>query len=105
MTDWRPVFYQMKRRYSKPNKKKLYIPIVTGAIMVILGIQLISLYSKLSGYREREAYLIKEVEAAEQTAGDLEDYEAYTHSEEYICNTARTRLGLVKENEIIFKEN
>lgn len=92
------------RKTSKKNKRKWYIPVATIIIVGVLGFQLFSLYAKLSGYRAQEEKLTQELEEAKVTEQELVEYEAYTKSDEYIRNTARNKLGLVGENEIIFKE-
>lgn len=91
-----------KRRYKK--KRKPYIPIFVGVMFLILGIQMLSLYQKSQEYKEREANLVQELKDEEQRTKDLAEYEAYTQTDEYVVNTARTKLGLVYDNEIIFKE-
>ena len=35
---------------------------------------------------------------------ELEEYEAYTQTQEYIEDTAKSKLGLVYKDQIIFKE-
>ena len=92
------------RTQPKKNKRKWYIPIATAIIVGVLGFQLINLYSKLSGYRAQEAELVEQLEEAKTTEQELVEYEEYTKSDEFIKNTARSKLGLVGENEIIFKE-
>lgn len=92
------------RKQPKNNKRKWYIPIATAIIVAVLGFQLINLYSKLSGYKAQEAELAEELEEAKTTEQELVEYEEYTKSDEFIKNTARSKLGLVGENEIIFKE-
>lgn len=91
---------------SKQNRKskRLYIPIMAIGLAIVLSVQIFSLYHKLSSYKAREAVLQNELEAAKSRSDALSDYEEYTKSDEYVFNTARTKLGLVKENEIIFKE-
>ena len=44
------------------------------------------------------------MESEEQRKTELEEYEKYIDTKEYIEQAAKTRLGLVHENEIIFKE-
>lgn len=93
-----------KRTKRIRTKKNWYVPVATLLIIGVLGFQLLSLYSKLSGYRDKKDSLEKELSEALTTKQELIDYEAYTQSDEYIKNTARSKLGLVGENEIIFRE-
>lgn len=96
----------MRRTYKKPKQKRItwYIPVAVVLVTGFLGFQLLGLYSKLSTYEERKSELMVELEEAKAKEQELSDYEAYTETDEYFQNTARTKLGLVKENEIIFKE-
>lgn len=95
-----------KKKYQSKvkRKKNWYIPFFTIIIIGVLGFQLISLYMKLSDYRAIKADLEKQYKDAQVTEQELVDYEAYTQSDEYIQNTARSKLGMVKENEIVFRE-
>lgn len=93
-----------KHRKRIRTKKNWYVPIATLIIIGVLGFQIISMYSKLSGYRDKKASLEKELSEALTTKQELIDYEIYTQSDEYIKNTARNKLGLVGENEIVFRE-
>lgn len=73
-------------------------------LTVAFSIQIFNLFGKLHSYREREEVLKIELEAANARGDELSEYEKYTQTDEYIRNTARTKLGLVKENEVIFRE-
>lgn len=94
--------HSRKRRHRR--KRKPYIPIFVGVLFLILGIQMLNLYQKSQEYKAREASLEQELKDEEQRTKDLAEYEAYTKTDEYVVNTARTKLGLVYDNEIIFKE-
>ena len=51
-----------------------------------------------------KVYSSSELEAQEERKQDLLDYENYTKSDKYIENTARSKLGLVYDDEMIFRE-
>lgn len=93
----------MRRRRVK-TKRKWYVPIAVIVVTLVLGFQLFGLYSKLSSYEAKKKELEFKLDEAKATEQELSDYEAYTQTEEYIINMARTKLGLVKDNEIIFKQ-
>lgn len=93
----------MKQRRVK-TKRKWYVPFAVIVVTLVLGFQLLGLYSKLSSYEARKRELEIKLDEARATEQELSDYEAYTQTEEYIINMARTKLGLVKDNEIIFKQ-
>ena len=61
-------------------------------------------------YKEDQTYIAKEKELNEQLEDateeqqQLADYEQYTQSQQYIEEVAKSKLGLVYNNEIVFKE-
>lgn len=93
----------MKQRRVK-TKRKWYVPFAVIVVTLVLGFQVLGLYQKLSSYEDRKRDLEVKLDEAKATEQELSDYEAYTQTEEYIINMARTKLGLVKDNEIIFKQ-
>ena len=57
-----------------------------------------------AAYVEELAQLQNKIDAEEARTQDIADLEAYMQTDEYIANVAREKLGMVKENEIIFSE-
>lgn len=98
------VMKKTKYKRRVKQKKKWYIPLAVCGMLLIMGVQIFRLYQKDYNYKLREEALEEQIRNEEQRALDLEEYEMYTQSEEFIRNTARTKLGLVNDNEIIFKE-
>ena len=70
-----------------------------------MAIQITNLAKKNAFYVAEEKRLEKEKEAQEEKREELENYEEYIQTEEYKENVARHKLGLVHQNEIIFREN
>ncbi len=54
-------------------------------------------------YKEREQAIEEAIKAEEKRAEDIEDLEAYTKTKKYVEEVAKDKLGLVYEDEIIFK--
>ena len=46
----------------------------------------------------------QQIEEENQRTADIRELQEYMQSDEYLEKTAKEKLGLVKENEIIFKE-
>lgn len=69
-----------------------------------MSIQIVRLYGKNQEYIAREEELTKQYEEELNQQEQLEDYEKYIGSREYVESAAKSRLGLVYDNEIIFKE-
>ena len=54
-------------------------------------------------FRSQEIELQKQIKEEEQKAKEIEKLEEYVGTDEYIEDMAREKLGLVYEDEIIFK--
>ena len=88
-------------RYRKRKKKenrmgKLCVSGIVFMFLIVMSIQIVKLY------KEDQTYIAKEKELNEQQ--QLADYEQYTQSQQYIEEVAKSKLGLVYNNEIVFKE-
>lgn len=95
----------MARGNNKRNKAaKLAISCIVFFLVAILSVQIVRLYEKNKQYQAMELALQEEKQREEQRALQLEDYETYISTQEYIEDTAQSKLGLVYEDEIIFKE-
>ena len=66
--------------------------------------QIANLYRKNAAYEEREAALEAELLEQQARQDELAAYEAYAQTDEYKENVSRSKLGLVRDNEIIFRE-
>ena len=93
-----------KRRKKKHNPGTVSIVIIVLAFLVVMSIQIYKLKEKDKILAEREAMLQQQLTEELERAEELEDLDRYTRSMEYIKEMAN-RLGLVFENEIIFKES
>lgn len=93
-----------KRRNKKLNLGTISIVIIVVAFLVVMSIQILKLKEKDDILAEREAMLEQQLTDEMERAEELEDLDLYTKSVEYIKEMAN-KLGLVFENEIIFKES
>lgn len=93
-----------KRRKDNNRAGKMCISMILVAFVVVMSVQIVKLYQKDQEYADKQAEL--EVQLNEETARqeELEDYEAYTKSQQYVEDVAKSKLGLAYDNEIIFKE-
>lgn len=98
----------MKKREETNRKKKsgnrVYIVVISGVLFVVLSVQLVRLYQKNQAYIRQEEEYARELEQEKEKQKELSDYEEYIHSEEYVEDTARQKLGLINPNETIFRE-
>lgn len=93
-----------KRRKDNNRAGKMCISMILVAFVAVMSVQIVKLYQKDQEYANKQAEL--EVQLEEETArqAELEDYEAYTKSQQYVEDVAKSKLGLAYDNEIIFKE-
>lgn len=92
------------RRSSETSTGKITVLLIVTTLVVIMMIQIASLYRKNVEYATRQEELEKSLEEAAEERSRLEDYEEYTKTDAYIEDIARSKLGLVHGNEIVFKE-
>ena len=94
----------------RKKKKKTHDPGTISIIVIVLiflsvmSIQIYRLRQKEAIYAQREQNLLQQIADETQREEELEELNLYTKSMEYIKEMAN-KLGLVFENEIIFKES
>ena len=93
-----------KRKKKKHNPGTLSIIAIVLIFLVVMSIQIYKLREKDALLAEREEALQQQVTEEMERAEEIEELDAYTKSIEYIKEMAN-KLGLVFENEIIFKES
>ncbi len=93
----------MSRKSIKSRKKTGIVTIVLLLMLVVMSYNIVKLYDKNREYASREDELQKELEKEEERQEELSAYEEFTKTIEYVEQIAREKLGLVFENEIIFK--
>lgn len=72
-------------------------------LMIVITFGRIELQKKQEQYTLREQQLQEQIAAEEQRAEEIEEYRKYTQTQKYVEEVAKEKLGLVNENEIIFK--
>lgn len=77
---------------------------VVAMLLVVVAVKSLELSQKLSVYREKEQLLMEQIEQEKEREKEIEEYEKYTQTKKYIEEIAKDKLGLVHDNEIIFRE-
>ena len=91
-----------KKKSSKINK----IYFLTMIFMILsFSSYLFYKYDNLMKYNQKIEELEKEIDIANKTNEELQYQTEYKNSNEYIEKVARDKLGMVKNNEIIFYDN
>lgn len=73
-------------------------------ITIVVAVKCAELSRKVAEYEEIELQLEEQIAQQEARADELVEYEKYTQTMKYIEDVAKSKLGLVYEGEIIFKE-
>lgn len=93
-----------KRRKNGKTSGTLSIIFIVLVFVVVMSIQIYKLKQKDALLQEREESLLQQLTEELQREEELKELDLYTRSMEYIKDMAN-KLGLVYENEIIFKES
>ncbi|MDR0221218.1 MAG: septum formation initiator family protein [Lachnospiraceae bacterium] len=97
---------QVAYRKSRQNRFGMFLAgIVVLMLLIVVSIGSYSLRQKLDNYKQREASLEEQIAFEHERAKELESQEKYTHTMKFVEETARKRLGLVYEGEVIFRQN
>lgn len=96
---------QRPRKVYKKNKTGFFcISFVMISFLVLMSVQVIQLYKKNEDLKIEHQQKSALLEEEKQREEEITAYQKYVTTPEYIEQIARTKLGLVYPNEIIFKE-
>ncbi|MCR5279479.1 MAG: septum formation initiator family protein [Lachnospiraceae bacterium] len=79
---------------------------VTFVVAMILGVvffKSLEFKEKKASLEKRDNYLIERIEEQNKRSEDIEEYRKYMQTKQYIEDMAKSRLGLVYKDEIIFE--
>ena len=93
-----------KKRKSQTRIAMVSITFVVGVLFVGMMGKSVALQNQLSSYDSQIKELDQQIEEEEGRTTEIDDLKDYMKTDEYVEETAREKLGLVKENEIVFKE-
>ncbi len=97
---------------GKRNRKKdrtgnrmaiIGITMVVVSLGVVVNVKCISMRQKNMEYQAREEALQQQYEQEKGRAEELEEYQGYVQTRQYIEKVAKQKLGLVKPDEIVLK--
>lgn len=95
-----------KTRRAMKRRKRLELKLITLTVLCLLVVASfgkMKLLNKNEAYQQREEQLLAEIAAEEQRTEEIEDLKKYVQTKKYVEDVAKERLGLVYENEILFK--
>jgi cell division protein DivIC len=73
-------------------------------LIVVVSVGKRDISRRQAEYDKKEERLLEQIEAENKRAEEIAEYEKYTKTKKYAEEVAKEKLGLVKEDEIIFKE-
>lgn len=93
-----------RKRPSKSNRRGMFaIAVIVMVLLVGLLVQSQELILSNKQYEIKKAELEQQIKDEEIRSGEIENMKDYVDSIEYIEKLAREKLGLVYEDETIFK--
>ena len=97
----RKVAFRKKKQQNKFGM--ILVSLAMIMLLVAVGFKSITLRAKQLEYMEQEAILMQQIQEEEARKEDLQEFEKYTKTKKYAEEVAKEKLGLVYEDEIIFK--
>ena len=100
----------MARRvaFRKKRQNRLGMSLVTFVVLILLAVFLFKgheLKEKRQEYEQKEAALQAQIEEEHERTRKLTDYEKYTKTDKFVEEIAKEKLGLLYENEILFRSD
>ena len=98
---------QSKKKKRKGVRNRIAMISITFVVCVLLGALLYegaALKKKVAGNEAKKVAISEEIQKEEERTQEIEETKEYMQSDEYAEKVARDKLGLVKNNEIVFKE-
>ena len=83
----------------------LGISMILLLLVAVVSVGSLSLKAKNNAYIAQETELEAKIAEQEERAKEIDELEDYVGTDEYVEQVAKDKLGLVYEDEIIFKNN
>ena len=83
---------------------KICIGVILVAFVAVMTVQINKVYQKDQEKIAQEQELRQQLEYELLRQEELEEYQEYIESNEYVEDIAESKLGLLYENQIIFRE-
>ena len=96
---------KQKKQISQHKRSVIGISVVILLLVAVIVMSSVSLSEKNKAYIAQEQELQAQIEEEQKRAEEIADLEEYVGTDEYIEQVAKDKLGLVHENEILFRAN
>ena len=93
-----------RRMRGREKKALLVMGLIVGSVGITLTVRGNALNQQIQQNSLKESALEQQLEDETKRTEEIQELEQYMQSDEYIEKIAREKLGLLKENEILFRE-
>lgn len=93
-----------EKRNLQNRLAMLSITFVVGILFVAMMTKSLALEEQIADYKAQTKKLDAQLEEEKDRTSEIDDIRDYMKTDEYVESVAREKLGLVKENELVFKE-
>lgn len=91
------------RKLGRYKRSILMICMVLVCLTGVLAVSSVRLHARNAQYKAQEEELAGQIKEEKQRAKEVEAFEEYVKTDEYIKEMAEDKLNLVDPNEIVFK--
>lgn len=100
----------MRKRKSVGKRKRNRISMIAIGVIVLILLAFLmyqrnNVQAQLDRYHAEELALKEKIEAENVRTQEIDQLKEYMKTDEYAEEVAREKLGLVKDNEIVFQES
>ena len=92
------------RMRGREKRALLVMGLIVGSVGITLTVRGNALNQQIQQNSLKESALEQQLEDETKRREEIQELEQYMQSDEYIEKIAREKLGLLKENEILFRE-
>ncbi|MEE1008971.1 MAG: septum formation initiator family protein [Agathobacter sp.] len=94
-----------RRRVRRPKAGHLSVIVVVMIFVLVVTFQICKLRQKEDTYAAQKEELMEQYARETERTEEIKNLEEYMNTTQYIEDVAKNKLGLVYDNEIIFKES
>ena len=94
---------RQKKRMQRHRRSVLAVSAVVLLLFGVISANSVSLKAKEEHYRAQEMELEEQIEEEKARTKEIEELGEYVGTDEYVEDVAKEKLGLIHENETIFK--
>ena len=93
-----------QKKKSKNRTGRICISCMVLVLTLIMSVQIVHLRGVNEGYKQEEKTMKAQLKDEQDRASELQEKEAYVGSDQYVIDTAKSKLGMTFPDEIVFKE-